>query len=181
MTRNRGRVITDAEAGISLVEVIMYSTLTVVALTVVASLFLVGFQTQAVTGDRDAATGGAQVVANSLQTSISNSSAVLATGSSVQARVATGDSGWRCEAWALTSAHTLVHKTSDAPISDGDYANWSVLATGVTGGLAQGAAFAGDSSRLSYSVTVASGNVTVPIAGVAVANAFGTGSPESCW
>lgn len=181
MKRRHGQPITDAEAGISLVEVIMYSTLTVVVLTVVASLFFVGFQTQAVTGDRDAATGAAQVVANSLQSSISNSSAVQVTGTTVQARVASGDSGWQCEAWALTSDHTVVYKTSDAPITDSDYATWSVLATGVAGGLAGGAAFSGDSSRLIYSVTLSSGNVTIPIAGVAAATAFGTGSPESCW
>lgn len=181
MTRHRGQPITDAEAGISLVEVIMYSTLTVVVLTVVASLFFVGFQTQAVTGDRDAATGAAQVVANSLQTNISNASAVQSTATTVQARVATGDAGWMCEAWALTSDHTVVYKTSDAPITDSDYATWSVLATGATGGLASGAAFSGDSSRLTYSLKLSAGKASVPIAGVVATTAFGAGSPESCW
>lgn len=78
--------ITDPQAGISLVEVIMYSTLTVLVLTVVASLFYVGFQTQAIAGDRDAATAQAQVVANTLQSDIGNASAISVTGSTVQDR-----------------------------------------------------------------------------------------------
>ncbi|MEE9964942.1 MAG: hypothetical protein K4304_07580 [Propionicimonas sp.] len=181
MTEHRSATITDPEAGISLVEVIMYSTLTVLVLTVVGSLFFVGFQTQAVTGDRDAATGAAQVVANSLQSSISNASVVQVTSTTAVARVATGDTGWRCEAWALTSDHTIVYRSSDTAITDTDFTAWTVLATGVSGGLAGGAAFSGDSTRLTYSLKFTTGTVTVPIAGAAAASAFGTGSPESCW
>lgn len=181
MTAPRSATITDPEAGISLVEVIMYSTLTVLVLTVVGSLFFVGFQTQAVAGDRDAATGVAQVVATSLQRSVSNSSAVQVTDTTARARVATGATGWRCEAWALTPDHTLVYRTSDAAITDTDYASWTVLAAGVSGGFTGGAAFAGDPNRLSYSLRFTTGTVTVPIAGVAATTAFGTGSPESCW
>ncbi|HAM43829.1 MAG TPA: hypothetical protein DCM67_02230 [Propionibacteriaceae bacterium] len=173
--------ITDPQAGISLVEVIMYSTLTVLVLTVVASLFYVGFQTQAVAGDRDTATGHAQVVANTLQSGVGNASAISVTGSTVQARVATGTTGWQCAAWALTSDHKLVYRTSDSSITDTDYSTWTVLATGVSGGLSGGDAFSGDATRLDYSFRFASGSVTVPIAGAATATAFGAGSPESCW
>lgn len=173
--------ITDPQAGISLVEVIMYSTLTVLVLTVVASLFYVGFQTQAVAGDRDAATAQAQVVANTLQSNIGNASAISVTGSTVQARVATGTSGWQCVAWALTADQKLVYRTSDSPITDTDYTTWTVLATGVSGGLGGGDAFSGDAAQLDYSLRFASGTVTVPIAGSATATAFGAGSPESCW
>lgn len=173
--------IADPHAGISLVEVIMYSTLTVLVLTVVASLFYVGFQTQAVAGDRDTATGHAQLVANTLQSSIGNASAISVTGSSVQARVATGTSGWQCEAWVVTDDQKLVYRISDSPITDTDYGSWTLLATGVSGGLSGGEAFSGTANQLDYSLRFASGSVTVPIAGAATATAFGPGSPESCW
>lgn len=180
MTSSRQRI-ADPQAGISLVEVIMYSTLTVLVLTVVASLFYAGFQTQAIAGDRDTATSHAQLVANTLQSDIGNASALSVTGSTVQARVATGSTGWQCVAWALTSDGQLVYRTSDSAITDTDYSTWTVLATGVTGGLSGGDAFSGDASRLDYSLRFASGPVTVPIAGAATANSFGAGSPESCW
>ncbi len=180
MTRQRVGVVDD-QAGISLIEVIMYSTLTAVVLSILAGLLYAGFQAQAVTGDRNNATGSAMVVSNSLQTSIRNASAVAVTSRRLMARVADGTSGWQCAAWALTDDDSVVYKVASSAITGTDYASWTVLATGATGGLTGGAAFSGSETEVTYSFRFVSGTVTVPVAGAATATAFGPGSPESCW
>lgn len=169
------------EAGMTLVEVIMYSALTALVLSVLGSLLLVGFRTQAAVGGRDAATGAAQVVSNSVQTAVRNASSISVSGTLLKARVATGDIGWQCVAWALTADNKLVYKAAPVAITSTDYSTWAVLAVGASGRLAGGAAFSGGSTQVSYSLAFTSGSVTVPVAGVATANAYGTGSPESCW
>lgn len=169
------------QLGMSMVEVIIYSALSALALSVLGGLFYVGFQTQAAAGSRDAATGAAEVVTNSLQTAVRNASSVSVSGSLLKARVATGAAGWQCVAWAVTVDKALVYKASPTAITTTDYSTWTVLAVGATGRLGGGAAFAGDSAKVSYSMAFTSGSITVPVAGAATANAFGTGSPESCW
>lgn len=180
MTRQRAGKDHD-QGGISLIEVIMYSTLTAVVLSVLAGMLYAGFQTQAVTGDRNNATGAALVVSNSLQTSIRNASAVAVTNRRLMARVARGASGWQCVAWALTDNNSVVYKAAASAITSTDYSTWTVLATGASGGLTGGAAFSGSDTEVSYSFRFVSGTVTVPVAGAATATAFGPGSPESCW
>jgi hypothetical protein len=169
------------EAGVSLVEVIIYSALTALMLSVLGGLFYAGFQTQAAASGRDAATGAAEVVSNSLQTGVRRASSILASGTLLQARVATGAAGWQCAAWALTPDSKVVYKTASAAITSTDYSTWTVLAVGASGGLGGGAAFSGTSPQVSYSLAFTSGTITVPVAGAATASAFGTGSPETCW
>lgn len=172
---------TGDETGISMVEVIIYSALTALVLSILGGLFYVGFKTQAATGGRDAATGAAQVVSNSLQTAVRNASSVSATGTVLKARVASGGTGWQCVTWALTADNKLVYKAAAAAITTTDYSSWAVLATGASGRLGGGAAFTGGPGQVSYSLAFTSGGVTVPVAGTVTANSFGTGSPESCW
>ena len=172
---------TGGETGMSLVEVIIYSALTALVLSVLGGLFFVGFQTQAAASGRDAATGAAQVVSNSVQTTVRNASSISVSGTLLKARVASGAAGWRCVAWALTVDSKLVYKSSSAAITSTDYSTWTVLAIEASGRLGGGAAFSGNSSEVSYSLAFTSGSVTVPVAGAATANAYGTGSPESCW
>ena len=164
----------------SLVEVIIYSALSALLLSVLGGLFYVGFQTQAAAGGRDAATGAAGVVSNSLQTGIRRASSISASGTLVKARVATGTASWQCAAWALTSDNKLVYKSSAAPITSTDYSTWTVLAVGASGRLGAGSGFLGVASQLTYSLAFTSGGMTVPVAGVVTASAFGAGSPESC-
>lgn len=176
----------DDESGISMVEVIIYSALTALLLSVLGGLFFVGFKTQAATGGRDAATGAAQVVSNSLQTSIRNASSVSVSGTILKARVASGDTGWQCVTWALTADEKLVYKTSSSAITSTDYSTWTVLATGASG-LGGGAPFietsTASSAQISYSLAFTSGSdlASVLVAGTVIANAYGTGSPASCW
>ena len=165
----------------SIVEVIIYSALTALMLSVLGGLFYVGFQTQAAAGSRDAATGAAQVVGNSLQTSVRNASSLSVSGTLLKARVASGATGWQCVAWALTADNKLVYKAASAAITSTDYSTWTVLAVGASGRLGSGAAFSGGSAQVRYSLAFTSGSITVPVAGTATVSASGTGSPESCW
>ncbi|HEY3339438.1 MAG TPA: hypothetical protein VGK18_13120 [Propionicimonas sp.] len=181
MSATVGRARTGDDAGMSLPEVIVYAAVSALLLSVLAGVFYVGSQTQAAVGGRDAATGAGQVVTNSLQTSVRNASSLLVTGTLVKARVATGALGWQCVTWALTADNKLVYRAASAAITSTDYSTWTVLATGARGLLGGGAAFSGGSTQVSYSLSFASGSVSVPVAGAAMANAYGTGSPESCW
>lgn len=184
MSVRRQRLPTGDEAGISLVEVIIYSALSALLLSVLGGLFFVGFTTQTEAAGRDAATGAAGVVSNSLQTGIRRASSISVSGSGtlLKARVANGATGWQCVSWVLTPDKKLKYKAGSAAITDTDYASssWTVLAVGAGQGLA-GPAFAGVGTQLTYSLAFLSGGVTVPVGGVVTANAFGTGSPESCW
>lgn len=173
----------DDEAGLSLVEVIMYSALTVLVLTVVGGMFFASFQAQATALERDTATGAAQVVSSSLQSGIGNASEVLVSTDAkmVQARVATGVAGWRCMAWVLTDDGNLVVKDSSTAITSTDYSTWVVLGTGATGQLAGGGAFSGTPTTAQFALKFASGKATAPVAGSVTANASGTGEPSSCW
>lgn len=177
----RGAAPGSDEAGISLVEVIIYSAVTALLLSILGGVFFVGFQTQAAAGGRDAATGAAQAVSNSVQTAVRNASSISVTGPVLKARVASGVAGWQCVTWALTGDNKLVYKAASAAITSTDYSSWTVLAVGASGRLGGGAAFSGDSARVSYSLAFTFGSVTVPVAGAATANAYGTGSPDSCW
>jgi hypothetical protein len=181
MSRPDARSRVGDEAGMSLVEVIVYSALTALVLSVLGGLFYVGFQTQASVASRDAATGAAEVVSNSVQTAVRNASGVLVSGTLLKARVATGATGWQCVAWAVTTDSKVVYKTASAAITSTDYSTWTVLATGARGRLSGGAAFSGGSTQVSYGLDLTSGSSTVPIEGTATASALGTGSPESCW
>jgi hypothetical protein len=177
----------DAEAGLSLVEVILYSALTVLVFTVVGGMFYAGFQAQASALGRDAATGSAQVVSTSLQTEIGNASDVTVSddGTMVQARVANGTAAdsqpWKCEAWVLRSNGDVVFKSSSSAITSTDYSTWPVLATGASGPADGGSAFGVSSATVSYSLQFTSGKITVPIAGSVTHNASGDGEPASCW
>jgi hypothetical protein len=170
------------EAGLSLAEVIIYTAVSALVLSLVGGLFYTGFKTQSAVGGRDAATGAAEVVSNSVQTAVRNASSVSVSGALLKARVTTGAASWQCVTWALTADNKLVYKSAAAAITSTDYATWTVLAAGASGRLSGGAAFTGvGSTQVSYSLAFTAGGTTVPVAGTVTASAYGTGSPESCW
>ena len=182
MSALRLRVNAGDDAGMSLVEVIIYSALTALVLSVLGGLFYAGFQTQAAASGRDAATGAAQVVSNSLQTGVRQRQQHLGVRHAAQ-----GAGRHRCRRLAMRDLGTDRGQTSwctrpprrrSPPPT---YSTWTVLAAGASGRLAGGSAFSGGSAQVSYSLAFTSGSVTVPVAGAVNANAFGTGSPESCW
>lgn len=179
------------DAGMTLVELVVYASLSVLVLTVLLGVFLSASQTQAATRNRDVAAGTAQVATNSIQVGIRNASSFNIAGNLLRARVAlVASAGWQCQAWALTTGGDLVYTTSSSSIAvPADYAGWTTLASKVSGSLASGALFqtqgaTGNQLKYAFAVTVGAGTASqarVPVEGGAVAQARGTGSPASCW
>lgn len=99
------------DAGLSLVELLVALFVGGMLLTLIASLFVSTMQATAATRDLDLATGRAQALSTSLQTDIRNAAEIVVEnipggGTLVRARVATGDTGWQCRAWALVDLTT---------------------------------------------------------------------------
>lgn len=174
------RLRTD-DSGLSLVELIVYAALTALLMSVVATLFASGLGAEAQTRDRDAATGRAQLIMSSLQSSIRNASEVRVDGDVVRAVVATGASGWSCEGWAV-SGDRLVHRSSSSALAlpTSDAAGWAVLADGVEP-RGTGPAFTLSGRTLSVELAVLAGDATVPASGEVLAQAKQSGTAKQCW
>lgn len=188
--------------GASLVELIIYIAITAAGLAVIASVFASSLHAEATTRERDHATGSAQVVANSIQTSIRNSAcspSSLAAGTCsggfsivdnlLRARVAI-DGGWECRAWDIVSVDghdTLVYTRSDDPIpASVNRATWSRLAVDVAGTLDEsGTAFADAGGVLVLGFTIGTEDAQSAVRGRAVAlakqDADTAGGPSTCW
>lgn len=172
------------DAGMTLVELILYLAIGVVVLLGVGRVFVTGWQSDAATRDRDRATNQAQLAATAIQSGIRSSSGFDVTGNLMRAVVATGASTWTCRAWLLTGDGRLLQHSQDTAIAvPATTTGWTELTDGVTGTLAGGAPFVRDASATSmlrFGFTVAHGDATVPITGGAVAQAVGEGTP-TCW
>lgn len=166
--------------GMSLVELIMYVLIGALFLGLVATLFASSLRSGEQTRDRDAATGTAQVVAESLQTSVRNASDVHLADDILLARVATGSDGWECRAWALRSGE-LRYTTSSAAIPVGTTEGWTALATGVTGTGPDGTAFSVAEDTVSIGYRVAVGEATATITTAVTAQARSEGAVPACW
>ena len=139
----------DDEAGITLVELIVYILLAVIVLGGIATIFSNAWQSQSQTTSRDAATGSSALVEASLSQSIRNTSdfKVESGGHTLRAIVATGTSTWECRAWVLRPGEEIVYMTSPSKIEiDGEpgwtgWTGWTQLISNARGSLAGGAAF----------------------------------------
>lgn len=191
--------------GLTLVELIIYSALSALLLAVLASVFITSWQADATTRRRDAATGAAHVITNSLQTSIRNASGFTINGGLLRARVATGATDWECRAWRLTNPRTiegekwyeLQYNHGNAAIDDAS-AGWANLLKGLSGGEGEGVLVRGNptadkpfgeqGSLLKLNLMVIAvdlgkptlNGTVVPVSGDVVAQARGEGSPTSC-
>ena len=170
------------DAGITLVELIVTVSVSVLFLGLMASLFGAGMQGVQATRERDAATGAAQVITDSLQASVRNAAAVSVSGSVLRARVATGPSGWECRAWALTPDGSLTYRAQAVGPIDSDPATWGVLARGVSGNLAGGVPFtyAGQGGEVDIALTVTAGSVSVPVTAAVAPQALSETAPDPC-
>ncbi len=171
-----------SDAGMSLVELIVYLAVAVGVTLGLTSMFASGMSANTATKERDTATGQAQVISSSLQTGIRNASDFTVTGDLLRARVATGTSGWQCEAWAITAAGRFVHRTSTTAIAvPTDFTGWTVLADKARGTLSGAHPFAMSTNRLEAGLRITVGKTVVPITTDAVTQAKGDGSPATCW
>ena len=170
------------DEGVGLIELVVYLCLAILATAGVSMLFANGLSTDAATRARNAATGDSQVISASIQSSIRNASEFAVTGNLLRARVATGATGWRCEAWAVTPAGTLVHHSSATAIAvPANYSSWTVLANRARGTRGGGQAFIKSGRRLEARLEIAVQNAVAPITTDAVAQAAGEGTPTTCW
>lgn len=171
------------DEGSTLVELIMYGMLTAVLLGLLAVLFTSGLTSGASSTERDQATGRAQLIANSVQSSIRNASDFRVDGAVLRARVATGATGWTCEAWAVSPAGALMHRSSASAIAlpTSSYTGWTALAQGVTGTGSGGAPFVKSGKSLSLALAVTSGAATIPVSAGTLAQASQQGAAASCW
>lgn len=177
---DRVSILSD-DSGMTLVELIMYVVIGALFVGLLATLFATNLKAGDETRNRDTATGRAQVVAETLQTSVRNAAAIRIDGSLLRAQVAKGGNQWECRAWAL-EAGELRYRTSSSAIPAGSTTGWTALATGVTGTKTGGSPFlltGANSVAIGYTVTV--GDATVKITSAVTAQAKAEGAVVACW
>ncbi|MCW5953321.1 MAG: hypothetical protein KIT69_13790 [Propionibacteriaceae bacterium] len=161
------------DAGMSLIELVVYIGISALFLTILSSTFISSWQADAATRDRDVATGAAHTITNSIQTSIRNSRWFGVTGSTLlRARVATGEGTSECRTWELKDGR-LLHTAGG---STTDLAN---IGGGEAGSTVAGS-FAKNGHQLSVSLQVQFGEAVVPVAADAVQPAYQTEEAGGC-
>ena len=163
------------QAGITLVELMIYALLSLIVLAIVGGVLASGLRTQAaVQTVTDAATTAQQIV-SSIQSGVRNSSAIsvvsppTAGSQMLIARVVGTDpssTAATCQAWYYTPSNggaVYTKKTSPAAViaapSSSPPAGWSLLGVGVTPSASAGAVFAAPAGLrvdLTFNVAAAS-------------------------
>lgn len=194
MSRDPVRSRLSNQAGMTLVEVVVFMTLTIVVLVALVATFLAGIRAQAVTRSRNAATAAANLVTSSLSSQVRASSAVSMTGDVVALHHASGTDGWECNYWWFDGTSIQSANSATKLVDPIATATWQTIAgtggpgqdeqlVGVTGNLAGGQGFATGTGGLEYDFTVTSGEVELRVSGAAIPATFGPvneGSPTSC-
>ena len=134
----------DSERGYTLVELIVYSSLLIVVVAVVAGLFVSGLTATERVQTVTAATTSGQVVADSIETNVRNSTDFLlstpaGTDQFLVARTVNRDStlSWQCVAWYYSAAGTgSIHFTQSsgailAPTVS-ELQAWTLVQEGIT-------------------------------------------------
>lgn len=122
------------DAGLSLVELLVYAAVSALFLGLLASLFISGIRAQAQTTDRDTATGNATAVSDSILTSLRNASAFTITGANraLIAKVSLPGGAFECRAWVITTGGDVRYRESATTISIADTTTWARLIDGDT-------------------------------------------------
>ena len=159
----------DREAGFTLIELLVYISLLGVVLGVVGGILIAGLNGQKTVRTLNDASNVSQVVTKSLTAGIRNASGLKvgtasAAGQLLQARVASltaaGATTWRCQAWYFSKSTSSLYMASSpsgavaAPTSS--FANWTLIARGVTVPAGVAAPFTGASASVSVDLSVAS-------------------------
>ena len=155
----------------TLVELLVYSLLLVVVLTVAGGIIINALTSQQTVSAVTSAASAGQLVSASVEQGIRNASAFkvetpTAFGQLLRSRTVrvtdAGVSTWQCTAWFRKANGDFYAKTSSSiiavPAVAADLATWTLVATGV--GLPSGTAqaFTGTSSQLSLAVSVNAGD-----------------------
>lgn len=162
------------DAGMSLVELIVYGALSAVVLSIVALVFITSWQADAATRDRDFATGTAQTITSSIQSSIRSARWFEVTGDSLlKSRVAVGDGVWECRSWELSDGRVLHRVGAGDPVNLADIPNKG-SGINVTG------SFEKNGRQLSVSLEVQFGDASVSVTADAVRPAYDTEEAGEC-
>ncbi|KFF58464.1 hypothetical protein JF66_18380 [Cryobacterium sp. MLB-32] len=133
----------ESEHGYTLVELIVYSSLLIIVIAVVAGLFISGLTTTESVRGMTAATTSAQVVADSIETNVRNSSDFLLTTPAgtdqlLVARTAKREVtlSWQCVAWYYSAANggSIRFTQSNAAIlapTPSQLSTWTVVQQGM--------------------------------------------------
>lgn len=180
----------DSERGFTLVELLIYSMLLMIVLAIVGSMLVSTVTTSKKVDSVTTASTAAQLVADSVERGIRNSSdfhltTPTGTDQLLVARTAQGGStiNWVCAAWYYSAAGggTIRHTTSTTTIpaapTAADLAGWTLLDTGVAP--ASGTAiFSATGSAVTVSFKgLAGNNAPVAISSSVFSRAGSTGVP----
>ncbi|TAL42149.1 MAG: hypothetical protein EPN91_09055 [Salinibacterium sp.] len=169
----RIRAILDApEAGMSLVELLVYMILSVVVLGIAGNILISSITAQRDLTNLADSTSISQLVTSSVRSGIRNASAFqvdapTTLGQLVRSRsvstTTAGVSTWKCRAWYLTNSGTFYQKTSTsgmiaAPTVIGDLASWQMITTGVTKPSGTTQAFTGSAGQVDLAIQVTNGS-----------------------
>ena len=174
------------DAGLTMVELIVYAVVSALFLGLLASMFISGLSAQQQSVARDSATGRVNVLSASLTSSIRNATDFRVTGGTrLDAVVALPDGTSACRAWAVVTgaggSKEIVYRSSATGAVAAADSTWGTLAPGVAGTLAGGAVFAHDGGRrLRVGVTLTAGDVVVAFTEGITAQAVGEGG-LTCW
>lgn len=162
------------DAGMSLVELMVYGALSAVVLTIVASVFISSWQADTATRDRDFATSTAQAITSSIQGSIRSARWFEVTGHSLlKARVAVGDDVWECRSWELSDGSVLHTVGAGDPVDLADLPSKGSGAN-VTG------SFKKNGGQVAVSLEVRFGEAVVSVTADAVRPAYDTEEAGEC-
>lgn len=170
-----------ADAGMSLMELIIAGAITALLTGLMATMLITGLNSDAASRDRDLATGRAQVVSDSIATSVRNANAVRVDGAMLRARVAVSASTWECRGWALASDGRLLYRAQAGALPATPTSDWTAIAEGVRGTLTGSVPFSASSTTVTLGYTVTLGDASVPITSRAVASARPLGAGAACW
>lgn len=197
------------DAGITLVELIVYVAVSALLLGFLAVTFVNGIGAQAQATDRDNATGATNAVSSSILASIRNSTdfTVTGAGQTLIAKVARPGAAPVCRAWAVTTDGDVRYKESAAVFSTADVRTWSRLVDGRQGaavgalavrsgsnpdgtprfarvdadGDGRADAFARSGATLSFAIAVTRGETTVSATNAVASLASNTATGSPCW
>jgi type II secretory pathway pseudopilin PulG len=166
------RVLATSEAGLTMVELLVYMILSVVVLGIGGNVLISSLQAQRDMSNLADSTSLSQLVTSSVRSGIRNSSAFevatpTALGQLVRSRSVTttsaGVSTWACRAWYLTASGTFYQKTSTtgtiaAPTVIGDLSTWQMVTSGLSVPTGTSQAFTGSAGQVDLAIQVTNGS-----------------------
>lgn len=187
--------------GVTMVEVVIYMLVSGLFLGLLALLFANGVQAQARATDRDLATGRANVITNSILTSVRGSTGfvLLDSNRALIAKFVTAGGTAECRAWLVVTGSTaeyrdqvgdaayrtgdIIYKESTSAISLGNRVGWKPLVErGAAADDGVRGSFARDGSTLTVTFDVTLGESTVGITNGETLQAQNSGTDATtCW